>query len=975
MNEGHNRQQTKRALWMVMALGVVAALIAVLVRLWQRWRAEKPPEVPAPRAPVIPPDLRGLTETEAESRRLQGQDNIVSFHPPRSRGEIWRDNTFNIFNLSLVGIAFVQLLLGLYLDALISVGVAIFSIAINVAQEMLVRRRLKGVELKTRPRATVIREERARGIDPNRIVQGDVLVIGPGDQILADGELLTERPVLIDESMVTGKGDRLTKRGGDAVYAGSFCVSGRAAYKALRVGNERRVVKMLESSQAKQKTLTPLEQIMGRVLRVMLVIVVLMISLLLSRYFRLDEAMDISVDVLISRASVIFSLAPAGLYFMVFLNYVSATADLARQGALVHRARSVETLAHATHLCITQAGTRLGAQVRLEDIEAPEDDERPAGSRLHQILGDYSRSSTAVNQALRALADAFPGERRLVQEETTFLSVYGWMGVVFNDEDLRGAYILGEQSILQEYLVEEKGPETVEAEAQVSEQASSLRKRLSSLGRFLRRSDEVPEQQADQDGSQEANEPAQGLEQGSVDLQEAQPAEAEQAEKNALRRLFSRVGLALKRQPATTGGEAEEEEITAQEPVEEVVYLFAYYPDLLSLHDASGQPRLSAGLIPLCRLHFTQQIRSEMVDAARTLVETGVIPKLFWSGAPDRMTALLQRAGLLQGDDEREQVITGSELADLEPEALASVAKEKTLFAYVTPEQTGQLVTALRQGGESVAVLGRSPSDLPVMRKSDLSISTQGSSQAALSVADIVLLEDSPEVLLRILEKGQKIVNGLLDVLKLYLTQLIYLTLLIVLIALPGLGFPYNAAQGGIIAIVTLTMPALGLSFWARSGALHSPNLSRSLARFSGPAALSISLAALGLYIFILENSGEMVYAQLVLTHMLVISGLVLAILVRPPALPGNRGDAQAGDRRTVILILVVLVLFYVFAAFPIAYEFFKLKLLRQPQDYLVVVLATLAWVVAVSVVWRIFPHQPVREASTHSRTHQADFP
>jgi magnesium-transporting ATPase (P-type) len=940
MSQQAGDEKTRRLFRAVLGLGALAILAAVLVELWRRRRPKGPVEEESVTQPTIRPALRGLTEAEAEARRLEGVDNVVRFQPSRSPWDIWRDNGFTIFNLSLFGIAGIQFLLGQPRDAWFSLAVSALNVGLNVGRELFIRKRLQGLEQATRPQATAMRDGQARSIDPDQIVRGDVLVVGPGDQFLADGELLSEGPIVVDQAMLTGAGGRITERAGEPVYAGSFCVSGRAAYLAQKIGDERLVATLTADAEPAQKTLTPLERIVQRILRVMLLVVLALIGVLLSKYFRLDAVVGVDTDAFVSAASVIFSLAPAGLFFMIFLTYASGTMDLARRGALVHRARSIESLAHATVLCIAQGSILTSMHVKVEPLDVPENGSRPTGSRLHRILGDYARSSSARSQAVQAMADAFPGERRAVREEAPFLAVYGWSAVTFDEDDLRGVFALGEAHVLEGHLVPAQPEQPVEVENERLRPAG-LRARLPAWGRLLRRrSNESPEENAISAVS--------GQDKREAAKPDAVPAAEENgASPNRFQRWLARVGRAVRREQTPA-----DEPATTEEAAEEITYLFAYHPRPVPLHDHAGQPQLIHELIPLCRLHYTEQLRPETIETVRTFARRGVALKLFSPGAPGRIIALLKQAGLYPEGDRLRGTISGPELAGLSPEALTQAADENTIFGYVTADQAGRLVDVLQEQGESVVVVGDGPNDLPAMQHANLSIAGQSSSQAALGVADIVLLEDSPQALLRVLDKGQRIVNGLLDVLKLYLAQLSYLVFLIFVVAGTGLGFPYVSKQGSLIGILTLTLPSVGLSLWATPGALSTTRLGRRLARFVVPAALTMSLAALAVYVIFYDRSGQVSYAQLALTHMLVFSGLALVILVRPPLRLRVTDDGRSGDRRPLVLVLALLALFFFLASFPLGYELFLLTHLRGVSDYLVVVLALLSWVGAVLIVW-----------------------
>ena len=129
---------------------------------------------------------------------------MPSPRPRRTRKQTIKENVFTIFNLSLVGLGFTQLLLGLPPDALIGIGTIALNTALNIGQETLTRMRMKEVEEATRLQATVIREGKVCSIDPNEVVQGDILVVGPGDDLIVDGVLVSEGQITVDESTLTG---------------------------------------------------------------------------------------------------------------------------------------------------------------------------------------------------------------------------------------------------------------------------------------------------------------------------------------------------------------------------------------------------------------------------------------------------------------------------------------------------------------------------------------------------------------------------------------------------------------------------------------------------------------------------------------------------------------------------------------------------------------------------------------------------
>ena len=929
MAEPEARSRTRVLDWLALAFGIIAS-VGLLIALFRRWRSAKRPPTRLQSRPPRPQavlDLKGLTEKEAAARGLEGQDNVVHFKPPYSTRQIWRANTLTIYNLNMVGLAVVQVLLSRPLDAVLTTLVMFLGIGVNVGQQLWARGRLNTLERTTRTQATVVRGGLVRSIDPGQVVRGDVLVVGPGDQILADGQVLGTGHVVIDESMLTGDPRQHTRQAGEKVYAGSFCVAGHGAYEAQKVGNERLIEALTGEFQAVEEELTPLERTMDRLLRVLLVIVAVLALLLLADFFDLLLP-GIHLDEFASAASVIFSIAPSSLFLMILVNYAMGTADLVRVGALIHRSRSVESLAQSTAICFAQAGILTGMELKVEPVETTST--RLSESRLRQILGAYAHSTSASSPATRAIRAAFPGGRRRVVEEAPFLSLYGWSAAAFDDEDVRGVYVLGDPDLLKPRLRADGAPSPEPPEDEPG--GNSWRNRIEYLWHGFRKSAGVtPEAGTD---AQAKGAPSAG---------------------NLGQRLMNLTGFAP-RQP----GVEQDHKAPASEPVEEAVYLVAYHPELVPLHTIEGQPRLPEGLIPLCRLHYSEQVRPEAVEAVRAFSQTEVRLKVFSAEEPERTVASLQQVGLGGDDGTQRRAISGLELSMLDRAQLERAAIENTIFGRVTPEQEGQVVNALRAQGEAVAVIGDGVNDLPAMRQAQLSITRKNSSPAALSVADIILLENSSKVLLRVLDRGQRIANGLLDVLKLYLNQVGYLTLLLLAIWGMGQGFPYQSKQGTLITIASIILPSLAMVLWAPVGVVPRAGLGWLLARFVVPSAVTISAATALVYRFFLLTTGDVAYAQLAVTYTLTVSGLVLVILLRPPfwrlSLVGLGNGKRSGDWRPTAMVLVLLVLVFVAAQIPLADDLLGLRPLQQARDYAVVGLAVLAWASAAVLLWLLRP-------------------
>lgn len=932
-------------------LTVITSVGLILLLRRRRQRAQKKVQADQLFKPALPAEIKGLNEEEAAARRQEGTNNDISLHPSRTRRDMVRDNTFSIFNLSLVGIAFVQLLLGQPLDALISLGVMILNISVNVAQELIARRRLKDILESRRVKSTVIRDGRVRSVDPGEIVPGDANVLGPGDQIFVDGRIVADGTIVVDQSFLKGGKTREVKHSGDWVFAGGLCLSGHAVCEVGKVGADRLIISLLKELPQIKEGMTPLEKIINRILKVLLLVVGIFTLIILTIYFRWD--LGIPEDAFMSAISVIFSIAPAGLFFMIFLTYIAGTADIARIGALIPRARSVESLAQVNEMCIAKAGA---TSVEIEPVKMMDEKDTLAETRIRQILGDFARNTATQNMAISAIANVFEGTDRIVGEEAPFLSVYGWSALAFNDDDLRGVYVLGVPEILEPYLSTGK---LEEGESKLSGPKQSrwgkLTGRVTGVFKRSAKSASGKDVEPENEGSivDEPSEKAPEQHDENSDIEDSA------SKPGIFKRTWGRVGRIFTKDNKR---QDEESNRTEGENFQRTPFLFAYQPELFPLYDDDFVPQLDSDLIPLCRVLFSEQVSPEVMKTIHNFVTTGVGIKIFSTSASDKSAALVLQAGLLEQGEESVGVISGTELGDLDPAPFALAVENNTFFDQISPEQSSRIVGSLRKQGKYTAVLGDGVSDVPALRQANLAIVRQSSNHAALNESDIVLLEDSPTVLHQVLEKGQRILSGLLDILKLYLTQVFYLVLLILSIVLFASGFPYKSTQGSVIAILTLTIPSLALTLWASPGVKHSDDFGKMLAHFVLPAAVTTSAAGVVVYSYFLERYADVAYAQLAVTHALVVTGLLLVIFVRPPIRLLAGGSKYSADWKPTFLVVFLLFAFGILTYIPLAEELLDVTRLNSYDDYLFILLVVSIWAVFLNILWRMWPFMVKRK-------------
>lgn len=283
----------------------------------------------------------------------------------------------------------------------------------------------------------------------------------------------------------------------------------------------------------------------------------------------------------------------------------------------------------------------------------------------------------------------------------------------------------------------------------------------------------------------------------------------------------------------------------------------------------------------------------------------------------------------------------------------AEAIRRASIFGRVTPAQKEELITLLRQDGHYVAMIGDGVNDVLSLKRADVAIAMESGSQATRAVADIVLLGDSFETLPVAVEEGQRIQNGLRDILKLFLTRVLTVAILLIAVALLG-GFPFDPKHISVLTTLTVGIPSIGLAAWARPGALRRGSVTRSLLHFVLPASLTLALAGLAVYLFVALTApfDAVTRAQTALTVMAVPCGLLLLLFVEPPTRFWEGGDSIAGDWRPTMLAAALFAAFMGLLAVRPLRSFFGLAPLTG-ADYVVIASIVVVWSLALRFTWR----------------------
>jgi cation-transporting P-type ATPase E len=779
---------------------------------------------------------QGLSAKEAAAR-------LRKLGPPpenssRSLASIVAANVFTFFNLVIAAFFVVNIGLGLWADALFGV-IAVINSGIGIYQEKKAKETLDEIAVLVAPRADVVRDGATVELTAEEVVPGDVIHVGPGDQLIADGEVAASRGMTMDESLLTGESDGIRKDDGDRVLSGSFCVSGSGHYVVDAVREQSYAGQIAGEAKTFRHPPSPLQEEVNRVIKattyLMLPLAVVLILSLSLRDVHLEEAAQTATAGLIT-------LIPEGLVLLMSVTFAVTAMRLARRGTLVQQMSASESLASVDTICVDKTGTLTAGELRLSGVEFADGVDPKSGAAA---LGRFAASAGDRNKTLETIAQKFPGKAEAVRSEVPFSSEWKWSAVSLDGGGGNRTYVMGAPDVL------------------AGSGALTLPPRLA----------------------------------GKLEEETA-----------AGRRVvaFGQTSEALPDDPA-----------------------------------ASGAPRLT----PLALVVLEETLRPDVAETIATMRAEEVDLKLISGDAAATVTAVAYAVGVPRDAG----VVEGPDLPD-DPEALAKVALENTIFCRIKPEQKKALVGALVAAGRYVAMIGDGVNDVPALKRARMAVAMGSGTQVTKGVADVVLLKDQFERLPEAVGEGRRIARNIHRLGRLYLTKSVYAATLILLVAVPGFTFPFLPRHLTVAAFLTIGIPSFVLALLPSDGPLYRGRLLRALAAFAVPAGVATALASILSFFLVDTVAGASLEAgQTAATTTLIVLGLAFILLL-------ERGPGREHIAIQSNMLAMVAALGAVYAgilAIPFLREFFEMELLSAPEWFLALLSAAVGLTIA-SLLWKL---------------------
>lgn len=379
--------------------------------------------------------MLGLTSREAEVKMAQGLYNESVDSSTSTVKEIIKENVFTYFNLIFTVLAVLLIAVGSFKD--LSFMMIVFAnTAIGIIQEVKSKQTLDKLKLLKMPKAHVYRDGREITVPVEELVLDDVVILGAGSQIPADA-VVVDGSVQVNEALITGESDEITKTADSQLLSGSFVISGSCAARLTAVGRNSYINKLtIEATKEKNGEQSEMIKSLDRLVKAVgIIIIPVGIVLFVQQCFILEDGFGESVT---SMVAAVLGMIPEGLYMTASIAMVVSAMRLARQDVLVQNMRCIETLARVNVLCVDKTGTITENEMKV--AQAQRMYEGIGDDELFRMIGDLVHAQNPDNITMAAMQSYFTERSgRATLSVCPFSSKYKYCGASYND----GNFVLG----------------------------------------------------------------------------------------------------------------------------------------------------------------------------------------------------------------------------------------------------------------------------------------------------------------------------------------------------------------------------------------------------------------------------------------------------------------------------------------------------------------------------------------------------
>ena len=694
----------------------------------------------------------GLSRQEAKHRLQEYGENALQEGKKKSALQVFAEQFKDLLVIILLIAAVISMVSGNVESTIVIIAVLIMNAILGTVQHEKAQKSLESLKSMSAPNAKVMRDGQKVEIPAREVVPGDILLLEAGDLTAADGRILNQYSLQVNESSLTGESANVDKEEeaiseevplGDRknmVFSGSLVTYGRAEVVVTETGMKTEMGKIADLMNATKEKRTPLQVSLDAFSSRLAVIIMIICAgvFLLSLY----REMPI-LDSLMFAVALAVAAIPEALSSIVTIVQAMGTQKMAKENAIIKELKAVESLGCVSVICSDKTGTLTQNKMTVQEIyldgKILKPEELDLRNQLHRYLlydAILTNDSTIVDG--KGIGD--PTEYALLEMAAK---------VDLSDSDMRQIMNRMEEIPFdsQRKLMSTKyllhGVPTVLTKG--------------ALDVLLERS-------------------------VSVRTSEGILPMTEEEKEKILRQNqeFSQQGL---RVLSFAYKEVGEEDRLTLESEKDFIFL-----GLVSMMDPPREESIAA-----------------VADAKRAGIRTVMIT------GDHKITAaaIAKKIGIFQEGD---MAVTGLELDQMSDEELDEKITKISVYARVSPENKIRIVDAWQRRGQIAAMTGDGVNDAPALKKADIGVAMGiTGTEVSKDAASMILADDNFATIIKAVANGRNVYRNIKNAIKFLLSGNMAGILAVLYTSLAALPVPFAPVHLLFINLLTDSLPALAI--------------------------------------------------------------------------------------------------------------------------------------------------------------------
>lgn len=697
-------------------------------------------------------DETGLTGADAAKRLEQCGSNILKEGKKKSLLQVFGEQFLDLLVIILIIAAVISAISGNPESTAVIIVVLILNAILGTVQYSKARKSLESLKDLSSPSAKVYRDHARIEIDSRDIVPGDILTLEAGDMVAADGRILNNYSLQVNESALTGESTNIDKSDavlteelplGDRVnmvYSGSLVTYGRALVVVTETGMDTEMGKiaqlMNDSGEKKTPLQVSLDQFSSKLAACIMIICVLVFGLSITRGTGI-------LDSLLFAVALAVAAIPEALGSIVTIVQAMGTQKMAKENAIIKDLKAVETLGCVSVICSDKTGTLTQNKMTVQQIYSSEKLLSPSDLSFRDPVQKY----LLLNAVLNNDSDLVDGQCIGDPTEAALLKMLDGSG--FDHEQLRNKYPRGEELPFD-----------------------STRKLMSSRYEI--------------DGKDII------FTKGAVDV------------------LLDRITGIQTTDGVRSYTKADQEQILRQNQNFSEnglrVLAFAY-------READSREYLTTesekDLIFLGLISMMDPPREESVQAVADAIRAGIKPVMITGDHSVTATAIARQIGIWKEGD---LTVTGMGLDQMSDQEFAAQIDHISVYARVSPENKIRIVEAWQKKGQIVSMTGDGVNDAPALKKADIGVAMGiTGTEVSKDAASMILGDDNFATIIKAVANGRNVYRNIKNAIGFLLSGNMAGIFAVLYTSLLGLKVPFLPVHLLFINLLTDSLPALAI--------------------------------------------------------------------------------------------------------------------------------------------------------------------